>query len=785
MKLVVIEGPGKRATIKKYLGNDYEVFATKGHVRDLPVHGFGVDLNNNFEPKYEIMADKKEVISSLKETASKAQQILLATDPDREGEAISWHVANVLGLNPNDNIRIEFNEISKDAVQHAIQQPRGIDERLVNAQQARRVLDRIVGYKLSPIISKKIQPKLSAGRVQSVTLKLVVDREREIINFKPEEWWAITANLSKIGQVDKQFNATLLKKDGKKIKLKNAQEKDEFLSDVANKDWKVTSIKKSVTKSHPPAPYITSTMQQDALNKLGMTLKRTTLAAQNLYEGVEIEGRGKTALVTYIRTDSVRVSPEAQKLARDYIVSKYGPKYCPEKPNIYKSKKSAQDAHEAIRPIYIDLKPEDVKGSLTDDNYKLYKLIYERFLASQMTDATYNSVSLDIDVDKYTFRATGHTPIFAGYTVLYQEYVPKDKEDTETISNIPELNEGELLDLLGLKTDQKFTKPPARFTEASLVKTMEERGIGRPATYTPTITVLFNRKYTENEGRYIKPTELGCSVTDLLVQYFPEIMDVAFTANMEDDLDEIANGKKEWHNVISNFYTGFKKELDNANEALKTLVEETDEICEKCGSKMVIRQGKYGKFMACSNYPNCKNIKNIAGENEGVEEETDEICPECGNKLVIKVGKYGKFMACSNYPECAFKKNLGENNAVVETDQICEKCGHKMVERVGKYGKFLACSNYPKCKNIVSVNKTVGKCPLCGKEVVEKRNKKGDIFYGCSGYPTCNMIFKDAPTGELCPTCGNSILRKNGKDEIKDYCANPNCSYEKIIEKKE
>lgn len=781
MKLVVIEGPGKRATIKKYLGDDYEVFATKGHVRDLPVKGFGVDLNNTFEPKYEILPDKKDVISSLKQTASRAEQILLATDPDREGEAISWHVANVLGLNPNDKIRIEFNEISKNAVNAAIKEPRGIDQNLVNAQQARRVLDRIVGYKLSPIICRKIQPKLSAGRVQSVTLKLVVDREREIQNFKPEEWWQVTANLSKSNEKDKNFNASLLNKDGKKFKITSGQEKDEFLADIANQSWVVGNIKKSVTKSHPPAPYITSTMQQDALNKLGMSLKRTTLAAQNLYEGVELAGKGKTALITYIRTDSVRVSPEAQTAARNYIVEKFGAQYCPATPNIYKSKKSAQDAHEAIRPIYIDIRPEDVKDSLTGDNYKLYKLIYERFLASQMADATYNSVSLDVDVKNYTFRATGRTPIFAGFTVLYQEYVAKDKDEDETQSSIPPLNEGEVLDLLGLKTEQKFTKPPARYTEASLVKAMEERGIGRPATYTPTITVLFTRKYIENEGRYMRPTELGCSVTDLLVEYFPEIMDVAFTANMEDDLDEIARGNKEWRKVIGDFYNDFKVEMDKANEALKTLVEETDEVCEKCGSKMVIRQGKYGKFMACSNYPKCKNIKNLDGESQTSTEEVDETCPECGNKLVIKMGKYGKFLACSNYPECAYKRNMTENSPIVETDIVCEKCGHLMVERVGKYGKFLACSNYPNCKNIISVSKRVGTCPLCGKDIIEKRNKKGEVFYGCSGYPACSMIFKDKPTDTQCPKCGNVVLRKETKTYIKEYCSNPKCDYQKNI----
>ena len=771
MKLVVIEGPGKRATIKKYLGDDYEVFATKGHIRDLPVHGFGVDLNNNFEPKYEIMQDKQDVIASLKQTASKADQILLATDPDREGEAISWHVANVLGLDEKKNIRIEFNEISKNAVQNAIKQPRAIDLNLVDAQQARRVLDRIVGYKLSPILCKRIQPKLSAGRVQSVTLKLVVDREREILNFKPEEWWSISAKLSKIGDLKHTFNASFYGKNGKKLKIENEKQKDAFLGEIANQRWFVKSIKKGLTKSHAPAPYITSTMQQDALNKLGMTLKRTTLAAQNLYEGVELFQKGKTALITYIRTDSVRVSPEAQKMAKDYIINKFGEKYYPTTPNIFKSKKSAQDAHEAIRPIYIDITPESIKDSLSSDNYKLYKLIYERFLASQMSDATYNSVSLDINVVDYTFRATGRTPVFDGYTALYQEYVSKEKEqdEDENQMHIPELTEGEVLECLAVKADQKFTKPPLRYTEASLVKAMEDKGIGRPATYTPTVTLLFSRKYTENEGKYIKPTDLGCSVTDMLTTHFPRIMDIGFTADMESNLDEIAEGNKQWTNVIAIFYDDFKKQMDTANEALKTFVEETDEICDKCGSNMVIRLGKYGKFLACSNFPKCKNIKSLPGEPpiEVEGEQTDEICPECANRLVVRTGKYGKFLACSNYPTCTYKRNMEEKESTV----ICDKCGHTMVEKTGKYGKFLACSNYPTCKNIKSISQKVGICPDCGKDILEKVNKNGNVFYACSGYPDCKRIFNDKPTDLKCSKCGGMILRKEKEGSVTEYCS--------------
>ena len=738
MKLVVIEGPGKRDTIQKYLGSEYEVVASKGHVRDLPVHTLGVDLKNHFEPKYEVMPDKKNVIKMLKSKAGKSSQVLLATDPDREGEAISWHIAYILGLKPEDNVRIEFNEISKGAITKALTQPRKINLDLVNAQQARRVLDRIVGYKLSPIISKKIQPKLSAGRVQSVALKLVVDREREIINFKPEESWAITADLSKINPNDIHFFASLNSYKDKKIKLHNAEEKDKALKEMQDGKWSVSNIKKSVTHSHAPAPYITSTMQQDALNKMGMSLKRTTSAAQNLYEGVEVQGKGKTALITYIRTDSVRVSPDAQNQAREFIRKNYGEKFCPEKPNFYSSKKTAQDAHEAIRPIYMDIRPEDVK-TIAPDNYKLYKIIYERFLASQMAMATYNSVSLDINVGDYMFRATGRTPIFAGFTVIYQEYQNKDdKNDEEVVSNIPELEIGESLVCYSLKPEQKFTKPPARFTEASLVKAMEEKGIGRPATYAPTILVLTTREYVTKDGKYLKPSELGCVVTDTLVKYFPDIMNVAFTANMETELDEIADGEIKWQEVLEKFYVDFEKQVIASNDGEHIPAEETDIVCEKCGSKMVIRTGKYGKFLACGNYPKCKNVKNLVENNNG-EAITEE-----------------------------------------DSHEKCEKCGHPMIVKMGKYGKFLACSNYPECKNIRSLAEPLGVCPKCGNDIIEKISKKGNKFYGCSNYPKCDFVAWDKPTGEKCPNCGGILVKKIGKSTTKIYCLNPACGYNKV-----
>ncbi len=681
--LVIIEGIGKRETIQKYLGKDYEVFATKGHVRDLPVRTLGIDMQNHFQPKYEIMADKKEIIKKLKEKAQKSDRIFLATDPDREGEAISWHIAYILNLDCNDNVRIEFNEISKNAIMKALEKPRAIDLDLVNAQQARRVLDRLVGYKVSPIISKKIQPKLSAGRVQSVTLELVVDREREIENFKPEEYWNINSELAK-KESKELFTATLQAKDGKKIKISNEAEKDQVLNDIDKKEWKIINIKKSITKSNPPAPYITSTMQQDALNKLGMNLKRTSLAAQHLYEGVELKGEGKTALITYIRTDSVRVSPQMQEVAKKFIIENFGEKFAPITPNIYKSKKSAQDAHEAIRPIHLEITPEIVKGQVETDLYKLYKLIYERFLASQMTPATFNSVSVDILVDRYTFKATGRTPEFAGYTKVYQDFVEKEKDKESEQKTLPPLDEDEIVDCKNIKSEQKFTKPPARYTEASLVKTMEEKGIGRPATYVPTITTIEKREYTEKDGKQIKPTKLGVVVCDTLKKHFPDIMDITFTAKMEDTLDEISTGKDKWQEVIENFYVDFKKELEEASgspDRVEVPVEESDVICEKCGAKMVIRSGKYGKFLACPNYPECKNIKSI--------------------EIVI------------------------------------------------------------------------GKCPKCGKNILEKTSKTGKKFYGCSGYPECDFVSWDKPTEERCPKCNDILLQKG----IKFYCHNEKCGF--------
>ena len=794
MKLVIIEGFGKLETVQKYLGKGYKVFATGGHVRDLMPKRLSVDVKNDFQPTYVVMDDKKSVVESLKKTASSSEQILLATDPDREGEAISWHVATLLNLPPDAPVRIEFNEISKNAIQNALKNPRPIDKNLVDAQQARRVLDRLVGYKVSPVLCQKIQSKLSAGRVQSVTLRLVVDREREIQAFVAEEYWNFFVLLT--SPKGEQYKAALIgKSGGDKIKLSSEAEVNAVKKELDGADYIVQNVKRSVTKAHPYAPFITSTMQQDALNKLNMSLRQTSSAAQQLYEGVELPGEGKVALITYIRTDSTRVSAEAISAARTFIGDKYGNAYLPDKPNYYASKKSAQDAHEAIRPISLDRTPDCVKPYLNKNLYALYNLIYKRFLASQMADATYNSVSVDIAANGYDFRISGRTPVFDGFTRVYAVADKTADGEKEEEKAVPDLVMGERQKFIKFDCEQKFTKPPARYTEASLVKAMEEKGIGRPATYTPTVTLLFSRKYIEKSGRAIAPTELGCNVTDMLVKYFADIMDVGFTAGMEAELDGIEEGGVRWQSTVAKFYDGFEDKIRAAKDddyTLKVPDEQTDYICEKCGSMMVVKTGKYGRFLACSNYPKCKNTKDLDENDNIVEPEQPEasgfVCEKCGADMTVRTGKYGKFLACSNYPKCKNTKKLDENGNIVESDQpevsdvVCEKCGAKMVVKTGKYGKFLACPNYPKCKNIVNLegdrkqDEQLSPCPKCGKPLKKITMRKA-TFYGCSGYPDCDFTSSDPPTDQKCPTCGAYLVAKTGKNGKYYKCSNKDCKY--------
>jgi len=679
MKLVIIEGVGKKDTIKKYLGSDFEVVATKGHVRDLPQKTIGVNVKNNFEMQYTIMPDKHDIVKMLKEKSAKADKVYLATDPDREGEAISWHLCNILGLDPSNPIRIEFNEITQNAINKGLENPRAINLNLVNAQQTRRVIDRLVGYRVSPKACRAISPNMSAGRVQSVALRLVVDRENEIRNFVPQEYWTMVANLYKDNS--DIFKASLTKYKGKKCVPSCRDDVDTILDAIQNGKYIVKSIKKSLSKVRPSAPFTTSTMQQDALNKLGLSLKKVTSCAQELYEGVNIGDEGKVALITYIRTDSVRVSPEAMNMAKDYILKNFGEKYLPKTPNIFKVKNSAQDAHEAIRPISLDRTPEKVKPYLSSENYKLYKLIYNKFLASQMSDATFNTVNVEIENNEYIFKCSGKTPVFDGFMKLTsnskKEKVKEDNdEENESENNkLPEMNEGDELSFKEMVTTQKFTKPNPRYTEASLVKEMEEKGIGRPATYTPTITLLTSRKYVEKDGKYLKPTEIGEKLIAFLIKGYEGLFNVHFTADMEGKLDKIANEGFDYLAVMKKFNDYLEKLVGQPTEPEPTGIK-----CDKCGHEMVKRVSKYGEFLACSNYPNCKNIQNLV--------KIVAKCPKCQGEVIERKSKNGKiFYGCRNYPKCDFI------SWEIPVEDKCPNCNSYMTQKE-VYGKLrIKCSN--------------------------------------------------------------------------------------------
>ena len=684
MKLVLIEGPGKRDSVQHYLGDGYKVMPTFGHCRDLPEKTLGVDVKNNFEPEYVVVPDHKKYVDGIKKEMKRAEAVYFASDPDREGEAIAWHMCHLLDIDPAKANRITYNEISQEAVNEAIQNPRPIDSKLVDAQQARRVLDRLVGYKISPILCRKIQNKLSAGRVQSVTLRLVVDREREILNFKPEEYWTLQVILNKVDGNTETFKATL--NLGKDKTVKSKEEMDKIIEAISGNEFEASNVKKSVTKSSPSAPFTTSTMQQEALNKLGMSLKTTSATAQVLYEGVEIAGKGKQPLVTYIRTDSTRVAPEAQAKAKAFIKENFGDKYALEKPRFFKNKKDAQDAHEAIRPISLKYKPEDLKDKIQKNEYRLYKLIYDRFLASQMADATYNSLSVDIECNGYKFKTTGRTLIFEGYTAVYNNQ-SADDENNETQAKLPNIEKGDKFVAKETKPEQKWTKPPARYTEASLVKAMEEKGIGRPSTYTQSVSTLFTRTYVEKDGKAIKPTELGNVVVDMLIKFFPDVMDVKFTADMEEKLDDIEYEGKDWRKVLSEFYGGFEEAVIAAmHDGTKAKIpdEPSDVPCDKCGAMMVIRNGKFGKFLACPNYPACKNTKPIEEEKKVVA-----ICPTCGKNVIARKSKRGKvFYGCEGYPECSY---ISWN---IPANEKCPNCSEDMIVKLYKNLKVVSC---PKC----------------------------------------------------------------------------------------
>lgn len=689
--LVILESPGKVKTVQKYLGSGYKVVASMGHVRDLPKSKMSIDFENNFEPVYVEMKGKEDIIKSLKEEAKKADKVYLATDPDREGEAISWHLAYILGLPIEEKDRVTFNEITKTGVEEGMSHPRSIDMDLVNAQQARRLLDRIVGYKLSPFLWKKVRRGLSAGRVQSVAVRMIVDRENQIRNFKPEEYWSIEAKMTAPSS-KKQFEAVFTGINGEKAELHSEEDANNVLDKVRDAVYTVTGVKKSVRRKFPTPPFTTSTMQQEASKKLSFATSKTMKVAQTLYEGVDIEGMGAVGLITYMRTDSLRVSDEARDAAYKYIEETYGKNYIPQTPRIYKSKANAQDAHEAIRPSIPSITPDSIKESLTNEQYKLYKLIWERFIASQMANALLDTVSVDIEANGCNFKASGFSVRFDGFTVLYEE--SKDDEEHKVL---PVINKGDTLKLKNIEGKQHFTQPPARYTEASFIKALEENGIGRPSTYAPTISTIINRYYVERDGKQLKPTSLGEVTTDLMKSCFKKIVDTKFTAEMESNLDKVEMGEENWVDTLRDFYTDFDKTLQKAEtdmegKRVKVPDEETDEVCEVCGKPMVIKLGRFGRFLACSGFPECTNTKKIVKETGGV-------CPKCGKKILQKKSKKGKkYYGCEDNPNCDF---------MTWDTPVSDKC--------------------PKCGDGTTLFKKGGKLFClkegCGYEVVIKKEK--------------------------------------------------------------
>ena len=741
VNLLILESPTKASTIKGYLGSSYKVVACKGHVRDLPKSTLGIDIDNHFEAHYINIRGKGELIRELKKEVKKADRVFLATDPDREGEAISWHLVTALDIPENKAQRITFNEVTKTAVKEAIKKPRAIDMDLVNAQQTRRILDRIVGYKVSPFLWKTVKSGLSAGRVQSVATRIIVERENEIRAFVPTEYWTIEADLE---TPEKKLLGTKffgMAETGTKLELPDEAHTMEVVNAVTGKPFTVREIKKGKKTKNPAPPFTTSTLQQEASRKLNFQSQRTMKVAQELYEGINLgsEFGGVQGLITFMRTDSLRIADEARDAARDYIREKYGEDYCASKPRVYKAKANAQDAHEAIRPSGTKLEPTLIKKALTSDQYRLYKLIWDRFIASQMESAELATMQIDLVNGPYLFRTNGHTVTFPGYMAVYEE-ATDDKSDDDEAKALPVLHEGDILEAREIHPDQHFTEPPARYTEATLIKFLEDKGIGRPSTYTPIITIILQRGYVKREGKSLVPTQLGEVITKIMCEQFPDIVDYAFTASMETQLDEVENGECTMLSVLDHFYSIFKKELDAAmenvsKENVEVPEEETDIICEHCGARMIVKNGRFGKFAACPNYPACKNTKPLTRQGDGLIEKKPEIAP-----------------------------------------MKCELCGADMILRNGRYGSFYACSRYPECKFTKQKVRELGvKCPECGAELVTKYGKNRTVFYSCSRYPDCKFSSWDIPTNEKCPKCGGMLMKKKGKNLL--VCRNPECDY--------
>lgn len=746
--LLIVESPAKVQTLKKIVGKDFIIKASVGHLKDLPKKKLGVDVDNDFAPSYITIRGKGKILEDLKRAARQADSIYLAPDPDREGEAIAYHIeVEVAKCSKGKIYRVSFNEITKKAVNDAISHPTELNINRVNAQQARRILDRLVGYKISPLLWKKVQRGLSAGRVQSVALRIVCDREKEIQAFKPEEYWSVTAQLE--GRVLPAFEAKLVKVDGDKAEIHNQDEADGILAKVKGGEFTLKSVVRKARKRNPAPPFITSTLQQEASRKLGFSPKKTMMLAQRLYEGVSLGDKGTVGLITYMRTDSTRLSDEALTQVQDYIQSQYGAEYLPASPNVYKSKKSAQEAHEAIRITDVTLDPQSVKPFVEKDLFRLYDLIWSRFVACQMVPAILDTTQFDIECGSCLFRANGSVLKFPGFMKAYVESREEGSDKAAGASDrlLPPLDKGEILKLLQITPDQHFTQPPPRYSEAALVKTLEEKGVGRPSTYAPIISVIKDREYVKNEEKKLVPTELGVLVTDLLVENFPDILTTEFTANMETKLDLVEEGKTEWVDTLKEFYVPFEKDLLEADKKMRNVkaeVEETDEICPKCSKPMIIKRGRFGKFMACSGYPDCKTTRQLSKESgdgqPAVTEEVDGKCDQCGSPLVVKMGRFGKFIACSTYPDCKFTKpvSLGVD---------CPESG---------------CDGY----------------------ISQRRSKKGRTFYGCSKYPDCKFTSWDKPVGESCPECGAPYLvEKWKKDQGKSViCVREGCGFKKAGE---
>ena len=800
--LVIVESPAKAKTINKYLGSDYTVKASMGHVKDLPKKELGVDVKNGFKPTYKIIPSKARTIQELKAAAAKADAIYLATDPDREGEAIGAHLRDLLHSKKKKFYRVLFNEITREAVREAFERPGEIDSHLVDAQQARRILDRLVGYQVSPLLWEKVKRGISAGRVQTVALRLIVEREREIQAFEKREYWTILANLE--GRHPPAFDARVAKLQGKDLEIPDQTTADQHVAALKSAEFLVRSVETREKSKYPVPPFITSKLQQESVRKLHFTAKKTMMLAQRLYEGVELGEEGSVGLITYMRTDSTRVAESALSAVRGYIQKSFGDAYLPPEPIRYKSKKGAQDAHEAIRPSSVERTPESVRPFLGSDEFKLYKLIWQRFVASQMKPALFDQTTIEIGAGDYLLRATGSVEKFNGFRAVYEE--GKDEkaemeEEEELKHRLPQVEVGEVLRLHRIDPEQHFTEPPPRFTAATLVKALEEKGIGRPSTYATILSVIQNRDYVEKlQGRFY-PSELGMVTSDLLVKNFSDIFDVTYTARMEEELDEIEEGKLSWKEALDEFYKKFKKDLRVAEREMADLKGEgvpSDEKCEKCGKPMVIRLGRNGQFLACTGYPDCDGTRDLTPElaaqygNTGppAPEVPAETCEKCGKPMAVKRGRFGYFLACTGYPECRNTKKIvmkeGVATAVGDTplEEKCPECGNNLVIKHGRYGQFTACSNYPNCKFVK--RQTLGiPCPEkgCTGEIVVRHTRRGRTFYGCARYPDCKFTVWDKPVAEPCPNCGSPILLEkfSKKSGARRYCPNETCKYEHAL----